>query len=67
MIGISLKKTTYDHIKARAQDNERSFSAEVRVLFEAAMGAELDQQLETLRAMNRIENLVKSARPSPLP
>ena len=66
-IGISLPEVMLHQVRIRARDNCRSISREIEYLLQAAMGAELDQQLETLRAMNRIENLVKSARPSPLP
>lgn len=62
-LGISLPEELLHQVRIRARDNCRSLSREIQYLLEAAMGAELDQQLETLRAMNRLETLVKSARP----
>lgn len=61
-LGVSLPLHLLDQIRRRAHDNCRSISREIQFLLEAAMGAELDQQLETLRAMNRIENLVNRSR-----
>jgi hypothetical protein len=61
-LGISLPDDLLYQVRIRARDNCRSISREIEYLLQAAMGAELDQQLETLRAMNRIETMVKSSK-----
>lgn len=56
-IGISLPVDQYDWIKTRAFQNCRSFSRELEYLLEAARGADLNDQIDRLRAYAQIEKI----------
>jgi hypothetical protein len=61
-LGISLPEGLYDWVKSRAGMNCRSFAREIQFLLEAAKGAELNEQLERLRAYATIESMAGEIR-----